>query len=90
MTDDPVLTMRSYAELAVSKYPGVYVGWIDWEAIAKHYGVTLVVHEYHYGEPDTFVKTLPEINPGQERTVHLRFIHLLDDDAGHIDLLLRE
>jgi hypothetical protein len=89
VTTDPVVTMRDHAALAMSKYPGVYVGWNDWKTIAEHYGVTLVVHEYHYGEPDKFVKTLPEINPGQEGTVHLRFIHMPDDDAGHIDLLQR-
>jgi len=89
---ETVLEMRQHALLEDSKEPKVYVGWPDWEALAQHYGVTIVVHEYHFGEPaDRFVGLLPEVNPGKGYplpTVHMRLIHIEDQSASHMDLLL--
>jgi hypothetical protein len=85
---ETVLQMRQHALLEDSKEPKVYVGWPDWEALAQHYGVTLVIHEYHFGEPsDRFVKRLDPINPGRQHTVHMRLIHIEDQEASHMDLL---
>lgn len=86
---DSIEEMRRHVALTMSTFPGVYVGWVDWVAVAQHYELTLIVHEYHFGEPeDYFVKTLNPINPGDERkTIHLRFIHVPGESAGHMDLM---
>lgn len=86
--DESVDDIRQHALLEDSKLPKTYVGWPDWEAVAQHYGVTVVVHEYHYGEPDRFVGLLDEVNPGKKKTVHLRLIHIQDQSASHMDLLV--
>lgn len=47
------------------------------------------MHEYHYGQPeDYFVGLLDEVNPGQETKVHMRLIHIKDQSASHMDLLV--
>jgi len=87
--EDGVEQMREHVVTVEGHAPKAYVGWPDWKAVAQRYGVKLVVHEYHYGPEDAFVQQLPPINGAGPTEVHLRFIHVPGESAGHMDALIK-
>lgn len=87
--EDGVEQMRDHVVTIEGHAPKAYVGWPDWQAVAAHYGVKLIVHEYHYGPEDAFVQRLPPINDKAPTEVHLRFIHVPGESAGHMDVLVK-
>jgi hypothetical protein len=71
---------------------GVYIGADGWAALASHYGITLLVHEFHfqdgfsYGKPS--VMEPYQFNPGQALEIHMTFLHALGESEGHMDLMI--
>lgn len=89
-TNDSIEDMRRRLA-GIYRVDGEYIGIDGWITLAKHYQVTIVVHEFVYADGQgygTYRRSLAPINEGHP-VVHMTFIHVPGDSKGHMDLLER-